>query len=185
MDLVSEHGNSAAIRRILWIGLIAATGLVLSSSFACVTPFAALACLAGLKLDRRDAALVLGIVWIGNQITGFGWLNYPLTADTVGWGLAIGLSTYLAMFAARALATSRPAPLALSLPFIAAFAAFEFGLYAAGVVLPGSEAAFSALIVRQVFIVNAAAFCGLMAAYHLAMLTAHAMRHGTPASVGG
>ena len=112
-------------------------------------------------------------------------MHYPLTLDCAAWGVAIGLSAYLALIAARSLMASRPAPLAISLPFVAAFAAFECGLYAAGVFLPGSEAAFSASIIRQLFIVNAATLCGLMAAYHLIMLMAQPMRHGAPASVGG
>ena len=155
--------------RAFWAVLTVASGLCLSSFFACVTPFAALATLAALKLGWRDAILVVFIVWLGNQAIGYGILGYAWTWDSATWGLAIGVSTGLAVLAARGLSTARPAPLAVSLPFVAAFTVFELGLYVAGFVVPGSEEAFSASVVGHVFLINAVTLCGLMAVYHSAM----------------
>src|ERR1700761_9362529 len=109
----------------LWIVLVVTTGICLSTFFACATPFAALATLAALKLGRRDAIVVIGLVWAANQAIGFGFLAYPWPWDCPAWGLAIGMSAGLAMLAAKSLATTRPAPLAVSRPFVAAFTAFE------------------------------------------------------------
>ncbi len=114
--------------RVLWIALIAASGIILSTFFACATPFAALATLAVLRLGRRDMWAVVGFVWLANQAVGFGILGYPWTWSCAGWGLAVGASSGLALLAARGLSTTRPAPFAISLPFVGAFAALEFGL---------------------------------------------------------
>jgi hypothetical protein len=157
--------------RAVWITLIVACGTCLSPLFACVTPFAALSALAGLKLGRRDAFIVIGVVWLANQAIGYGFLGYPRTWDSVAWGLAIGACSGLAVLASRALCASRPAPLAISLPFMAAFTAFEFGLYVAGYVLPGSYGAFSAAVVGQIFLVNTVTLCALAAFHELAMMS--------------
>ncbi len=163
IHVASEHAD-----RVVWIGLIVACGTCLSPLFACVTPFAALAALAALKLDGRDAAAVVGVVWLANQAIGYGFLGYPWTWDSAAWGLAIGGCCGLAVVAAKALSAQRAAPLAISLPFVAAFTVFEFGLYLAGYVLPGSGGAFSARVVWQVFLVNAVALFALIALAELA-----------------
>lgn len=156
--------------RTLWIALIAASSIGLSAFFACVTPFVALATLAALYLRVDERWAVVGFVWLANQIVGFGILGYPLTWDCAAWGLAIGLSCGLAVLAASALSTTKPAPLVVSLPFVAAFAAFEAGLFAAGRVLPASGDVFGLPVIRHVFWVNAAALCALMALYQLLSL---------------
>ncbi len=148
-----------------WIALIAASGLGLSVYFACVTPFAALATLAALHLRADERWAAIGFVWLANQVLGFGVLGYPLTWDCAAWGVAIGVSCGLAVLAAGALSTDRPAPLAVSLPFVGAFAAFEAGLYAAGRLLPAGGDAFGLPVIRHVFWVNAASLCGLMAVH--------------------
>jgi hypothetical protein len=164
--------------RALWIAMTVTCGLGLSTLFACVTPFAALATAAALKLGRREAILVVALVWLANQAIGYGLLGYPWTWDSAAWGIAIGASAGLALLAARGLSTARPAPLAVSLPFVAAFAAFESGLYIAGFVHPGREAAFSASVVGHVLLINAITICGLMAVYHLAMILGLLTRNG-------
>lgn len=85
-------------------------------------------------------------------------------------GLAIGVSCGLTVLAARALSTNRLAPLAVSLPFVGAFAAFEAGLYAAGLLLPAGGDEFGLPVIRHVFWVNAAALCGLMVVYQVSSL---------------
>jgi hypothetical protein len=170
--------------RAIWIALIATSGVCLSSVFACATPFAALAALAALKLGRRDTIAVPGLVWLANQVIGYGFLGYPWTWVSLAWGLAIGGSTALAVVAAAALSTARPAPLAVSLPFVAAFTAFELGLYVTGFVLPGSDGAFSAAVIGHVFLINAVTLCCLMAAYHLAMLVGQLSRHHASVPIG-
>jgi hypothetical protein len=165
-------GNAAPSRpeRSVWVGLFVVSGIALSTFFACATPFAAIATLAALKLGSRGALAVIGLVWLTNQAIGYGLLGYPWTWDSAAWGLAIGLSAAVAVLAASGLSTTRPAPLVMSLPFVAAFAAFELGLYGAGLVLPGSDAAFGAAVIGHIFTINAFAFCGLALIHHIAMM---------------
>ena len=183
MDRRPDHLQTKGSERLLWIALIGAAGLSLSTFFACATPFAALATLAAFKLGRRDAILVVAATWLINQGVGFGLLGYPRTWDSAAWGLAIGASAMLAVFAARGLATTRPAPLAVSLPFVAAFAAFESGLYAAGYVLPGSEGAFTVAVIGHIFLINAATLFGLTALHQVLALGGRLARQGGPASL--
>jgi hypothetical protein len=159
-----------AAQRAMWVGLVAVGGAGFSLIFACVTPFAALGTLAALKMERRDAALAIGLVWFINQAVGYGILGYPWTWSSLGWGFAIGAAGYLALGAAMALSAARPVTLAISLPFVGAFAVYELGLYAAGSVLPGGASAFSASIMERVFVVNLGALVGLLAVYQLASL---------------
>jgi hypothetical protein len=178
------HPGPAQAGRAIWFALIVISGPCLSLFFACVTPFAALATLAGLKLGRRDVIAAIGLVWLANQVIGYGFLGYPRTWDSAAWGLAIGASSALAVVAATALSTTRPAPLAISLPFVAAFTAFEFGLYLAGYMLPVGEGAFSASVVWHVFLVNSATLCTLMAVFHLATMVRLLVRNVAPGPVG-
>ncbi len=153
--------------RVVWLALILACGAFLSVCFACATPFAALATLAGLKLGRRDAVVALSLIWLANQIIGYGFLDYPRTWDCVAWGLAIGISAGLALLATKGLSTTRPASLTISLPFMASFTAFELGLYITGLALPGSEGAFEPVVVWHIFLINLETLCGLLAAYRV------------------
>ena len=43
-------------------------------------------------LPMRAALLVVTAAWIVNQAIGFGSLGYPLNANTILWGFAIGLA---------------------------------------------------------------------------------------------
>jgi hypothetical protein len=180
MDLGYGRLAPGPAGRSVWIVLIVTSGTCLSPFFACVTPFAALATLAAVKLGRRDAIAAVGLVWLTNQAIGYGLLGYPLTWDSAAWGLTIGASSGLAILAARGLYTTNPVPLQVSLPFIAAFAVFELGLYAAGLVLPGADGAFTASVVGHVFLINAVALCGLVAVYHLAIMSGLLPRNDGP-----
>jgi len=163
-------------RRAICIGLIGTSGIAFSLLFACVTPFAALATLAALKMERRDAVAMIGLVWLTNQAIGYGVLSYPWTWDSAAWGLAIGGSAFLALATGRALATPRPAAFAISLPFVGAFAAYELSLYVVSFVLPGGQSGFTAHVVWQVFLVNAEALVGLWVVYYVARTTGLATR---------
>ncbi len=166
VDRRSDRPETPQQGRLLWIVLIVGSGICSTTVLACVTPFAALATLAALKLGRRDAAAVVGLVWLVNQAVGYGFLGYPWTWDSVAWGVVIGVSSGLAALAAKGLSTTQKAPLAVSLPFMGAFVVFQLSLYYAGHVLPGSEGAFSAAVIGHVFLINVAALFGLTVAYH-------------------
>jgi hypothetical protein len=158
-----------AERQAAWIALIVVSGIGFSLFFACAAPFVAVATMASLRIGRREAAAAVALVWLANQAIGYGILDYPWSWDSAAWGLTIGISAYLALLAATAMTPSRPARLAISLPFMAAFATYEMGLYVAGMVLPGGEGAFTAAILEQIFVVNLIALAGLLAVRQLAL----------------
>lgn len=157
--------------RAIWMALIVVAGASLSLFFACATPFAALATLAALKIDRRDTALVVGLVWLANQIIGYGFLGYPWAFESFAWGAAIGIAAGAALLAAMALAPRRPGPFSISLPFVGAFAAYELVLYVTGFVLPTEAGAFALAVVRQIFVVNAVVLIALVILHWLATAT--------------
>jgi hypothetical protein len=175
---ISDLHHRQAERRAVWIALIVATGIGLSLFFACATPFVAVATLASLKIQRREAVAAVGLVWMANQAIGYGILGYPWTLDSAAWGVAIGMSAFLALLAATALTPIRAARIGISLPFIGAFATFEMCLYLAGFVLPGGEGGFTAAVVGRIFVVNLVALVGVLAVYQLAALAFGLLRGG-------
>ncbi len=151
-------------RRAGWITFLTIATILGSFVFACATPFAALAALGVLFLPRRDAFILVGVTWAANQIVGFVFLHYPLTADTFGWGAAMGVAALLATAAALG-----GAPLgrrfgwsfAAVLTFAIAFLVYQLGLFAATAVLPAGGG-FSEQITLYVLQVNGVAFAGLL-----------------------
>lgn len=160
-----------SVRRGLWIVLLAGASVGFSLVFACATPFAALATLAVRTMTRREALLVVLATWLANQAIGYGLLDYPRTADSFGWGAAIGVAALLAAVAAMAVGREplRTGPVfATALAFAAAFAVYQLVLLAAALVLPASAAAFAPAVLLEVLMVNALALAGLLALAHLA-----------------
>jgi len=161
--------DNLAIRRAGWIAVLAISSIGSSVVFACATPFAALAALAALYMNRRDAFIVSGITWVANQAVGYGFLHYPHTWDSFAWGIAIGvgalIATTLAAETGRAL---RPFGWMLIAPasFAAAFAGYEIALYAATAVLPSDSSAFSVAVVLYLLKVNVVAFGGLLVLHY-------------------
>lgn len=167
-----ETRNSAfmppRVASMLWIVLIAGLSVGSSLAFACAAPLAAISALAATRMDSRTGLALTVTAWLSNQIVGYGFLDYPVTANSVAWGGAIGIAAVLAFFSARAIDTKRPAQVfAFVLAFLAAFATYEFALYTAGFILGGSDAAFSFAIVARILAINAVAFAGLLLVHRL------------------
>jgi hypothetical protein len=167
-DRMRSHGQAlyGGGHRALWMALIAAASLVLSFAFACAAPFAALAALAALNLRRREAVIIVVASFLANQAIGFGALDYPRDALTFAWGVAMGAATLASLFTAEAAVRHLRNAHTLvrgGAVFLAAFLAYEAALYAATFVLGGAEAAFAASAIRQVFLIDATCFIGLLA----------------------
>jgi hypothetical protein len=145
-------------RRWAWIGLLGGASIGFSLVFACATPFVALVTLAALTMNRRDAFIVTGAVWLANQAVGYGILGYPRTFDSYAWGVAIGITVLLALVVARAIGEQfkRRGPIvSTGLAFLSAFAVYELALYAGSFWLSSSDTAFSWATVGYIFQVNA------------------------------
>lgn len=168
-------GDHSSWRQSFWLALLVLASVAFSRGFACVTPFVAFAVAAALIFNRRQGiALVLG-VWLANQIVGYGFLAYPWTADSLAWGLAIGVASLLATVAARGLASAMVGLARPVVAFLAAFAIYEGALYAVALALGGTQN-FSLGIDAGVFGVNAGALLGLFVLERIGVMVGLARR---------
>jgi hypothetical protein len=158
-------------RHSLWLGSLVAASVVFSLGLACAVPLAAFAAAAALSLSRRDALLLILLVWLANQLVGFTLLDYPWTANTFAWGAALGIVAILATLAGHGMARrSMKASRGLTFlsTFLIAFAVYEAALFAISATLLGGTEIYTAAIQGRIFAINAAAFIGLLALNHLA-----------------
>src|SRR5258706_4908659 len=170
-------------RRWLWILLLPAASVFVTLGMACATPFAALATLAALHMSRRDGLALIGIAWLADQAVGYGLLGYPRTANSVAWGVILGVSAFAALLAARALADrlrGRGGLMTGAAAFVGGFVAYEAVLVAATAVLASGADAFSLPIVGWVLRVNLLSLAGLLILHRLAVWVGL----GTRASLG-
>jgi hypothetical protein len=143
-----------------------------SFALACATPFAAFAVIAAAMLPLRPALLVVTGAWLVNQGIGFGALHYPIDGNTMLWGAAIGFAALAATAAASAVLRSLPqnsTPLVLAVALICGYGVYELALLAATPVLGGADS-FTAAIVAQIGVSNAAWLIGLVAACEIVRL---------------
>lgn len=157
-------------RRPVWVASLVAASILFSLGFACAVPFAAFAAVAALTMTRRDALLLVGLVWFANQAVGFGVLHYPWTAETLAWGAGLLAVALLATLAAEIGVTrlGRLPRLGLApIAFLSAFATYEGLLFLASVAVQGGDEAYDLSIVARIFAINAVAFGGLVLASKL------------------
>jgi hypothetical protein len=143
-----------------------------SFALACATPFAAFAVIAAAMLPLRPALLVVTGAWLVNQGIGFGALHYPSDGNTMLWGAAIGIAALAATAAASAVLRSLPqnsTPLVLAVALICGYGVYELALLAATPLLGGADS-FTAAIVAQIGVSNAAWLIGLVAACEIVRL---------------
>ena len=167
-----SSSTSRARPHWLWVSLLVVASVVFSLGFACATPLAAFAAVAALISSRRDALVPIISVWFANQLIGFAVLGYPWTASTFAWGVALGAAAVLATLAGQWTA-SRSVDAARIVRFLAtglaAFAAYEATLFIVAVTwLDGTED-FTVAILGRIFVINAAAFVGLLVLHRLAV----------------
>ena len=175
-------------RRLVWFGLLISASVAFSLGLACATPFAAFGAAAALTLSRRDALVLVTSVWFANQLVGFTMLDYPWTANTFAWGVALGVVAVLATLASQwAVKCSADAARALRLAvtFLVAFVVYEAALFALSVGLLGGAEVFTGTIQGRIFVINTAAFIGLIALNRLAATIGLAVHTGVTLSVAG
>jgi hypothetical protein len=171
-------------RHPLWLGSLVAASVVFSLGLACAVPLAAFAAAAALSLSRRDALLLILLVWLANQLVGFTVLHYPWTASTFTWGVVLGavavLATLTSQWIAGRLLDARRA-FTVTATFLIAFAVYEAALFAVSATLLGGTEIYTAAIQGRTFAINAAAFVGLLVLNHLATSIGLARKPSTPA----
>jgi hypothetical protein len=159
-------------RRWLWILLLTAASVFVTLGMACATPFAALATLAALHMSRRDGLTLIGIAWLADQAVGYGLLGYPRTANSVAWGVILGVGAFVALLAAQALADplrARGGIVAGAAVFTGAFVGYQAVLFVATAVLASGAEAFSLPVVAWVLRVNLLSLAGLLILHRLAV----------------
>jgi len=159
-------------RRWLWILLLSAASVFVTLGMACATPFAALATLAALRMSRRDGLALIGIAWLADQGVGYGLLGYPGTANSLAWGVILGVGAFVALLTAETLADrlrARGGVLAGGLAFAGAFATYQAVLLVAAAMLASGSEAFSLPVVGWVLRVNLLSLAGLLILYRLAV----------------
>ncbi len=126
-----------------------------SFAFACATPFAAFAVVAAAMLPLIPAVAAVTGAWLVSQGIGFGALHYPVEANTILWGLAIGLAALVATAASAVVLRIWPqnvTPLGLALALASALAgaycSYELIIFAATPFLGGAENFSIPLIIR-------------------------------------
>ena len=88
-------------RHWLWLAVLVGASIAFTLGLACAVPLAAFAAAAALTLSQRDALALLLAVWLANQLVGFTVLDYPWTASTFAWGVALGAVAILATVAGQ------------------------------------------------------------------------------------
>lgn len=154
-------------RRLLWLAALVALSIGLSLGLACAVPLAAFAALAALTMHRGSAVLFVLAIVVANQCVGFALLHYPFGLATLAWAAAFGFVGALAVVAAgwtyRAAALAHPI-LAYASAFLAAFVAYEGGLFLITLLSSSDFVPYAAPMVLRIFLINAMAFLGLVLA---------------------
>lgn len=150
-----------------------------SFAFACATPFAAFAVIAAAMLPLPSALLMVVAAWLVNQGIGFGFLHYPVDANTILWGLVIGAAalaaTLTSVLVLRALRRTE-SPVALAFALLGAYAAYELVLFAATPFL-GGEGDFTVAIVGRLGVLSVLWLIGLVAVCEVFRLLTSVLRH--------
>ena len=155
---------STHLATMLWPAMLVVAAVIGSLALTCVIPFAAFAVATAGTHRLRSALGTMAVMWLLNQIIGFGALGYPWTLNTVLWGLAIGTAALSATFAASgALYRFRSSPGWVRLPiaFGTAFVLYEVALIADAVPL-GGVAAFAPALVGRFALISGAWLGGLV-----------------------
>jgi hypothetical protein len=164
-----QHRESPSLpsgwRPALWLALLVIATVAFTLGLACAMPFAAIGAAAAMTLARRDALILTAAAWLANQIVGFAFLSYPMTADSITWGIVLGVVAVLTTLAALEL-TRRVARqgsvIAALVSFAGAFVVYEGGLFLVSATWLGGTEDFAPAIVAYILAINAGAFLGLM-----------------------
>ncbi|HET6374871.1 MAG TPA: hypothetical protein VFF88_02380 [Methylocella sp.] len=165
----------------LWFGVLVALSTGSTFAIACAAPLAAFAAAAALTLPRRGAFAASGAVWLANQSAGFFFLHYPLALDAFLWGLALGVVTVLAAWAAvfvKERVSLSPATAALA-AFFGAFTVYEGALFLISTGSGSGISDYTVAIVSRILAINAASFAALFL-LHCLCASARAAQKGEP-----
>ncbi|MCC2975894.1 hypothetical protein LK533_04280 [Sphingomonas sp. PL-96] len=165
---MTEQGSSRRASA-LWIMLLTLASVATTLVFKCATPFPALAALAAVHMRARDGVSLALAAWAASQLVGFCWLDYPTTANSLGWGGIMGVGAIAGALAAHA-ASARSSGswgLRLAVGYLAAFVAFKLVILLGTLGMDGGAGAFTMEVLVRQFVRNAAVLLGLLGLYRL------------------
>lgn len=151
-------------RSILWLAALVGASVVFTFGFSCAAPLAAFSAISAMTLNRRDALLFAGAVWLANQLVGFTFLNYPTDATTLAWGAALGAITLMSTDIVGLVVRRQNGLVWTAAAFLLAFGLYQGGILGASFALNSGFEAFAPEIVAKIFALNAVAFAGLLVA---------------------
>lgn len=155
--------------RSLWISMLILAGVLLTPAFHCGFPLAAFAAIAALTLDRRDALLLSGGVWLANQTAVLVSLHHHVSVVTLAWGVVMGVATLLAFETAWVVARRMKGLAGVTVAFAAAFVAYKGLIFGFGMAMGSSAGHLGSLLATLpgAFLVSACVFGGLASLYAL------------------
>jgi hypothetical protein len=149
---------------IVWMATLSLAGIGGTVVISCIAPFVALAVVLAGTVKQRRALLVMGLIWLTNQLIGFTFFHFPRTANTILWGLVIGAAALLSTSVAS-LVLNRPPRLPifvrLTLAFVVGFVSYQGCLVLSALVLGGAET-FAPSIIFQIALTNVVWLAGLI-----------------------
>jgi len=149
----------------LWsAGLVA---LVLGGCLliGCLEPLVAVAVIAAGAVPLGRALLLTAVVWLAGQAIGFGLHDYPRDAQTISWGVGLGVAALVAVIAAATtlrVFKGGPTWLRAGAAFVAAFVVNQLVILGVEQVITGACTVRPGVI-SLVGGVNAAWLAGLLA----------------------
>ena len=154
----------------VWPATFILTCMLGSLAAACMVPFVGVAVVAAATLSKRQATATIAVLWLSNQLAGFGLLGYPTTGYVVGWGLAIGAAAMAALFGARRVTAGGADTVATPVAFGLGFVLFE-GLLLLFALAVGGIETFTPEIVGAILL-NDAIWCAGLFLLHAVLVRA-------------
>jgi hypothetical protein len=155
--------------RSIWISVLIVVGVLLSSAFHCGFPLAAFTAVAIVTLNRRDALLLSGGVWLANQTVVLASSHHPATTDTLAWSAALGAIALLSCEGAGLVARRMQGFGGACAGFLAAFFAYKGMIFGFGAAIGSSAGHLDSLLATlpRAFLINICVLAGLAGLYAL------------------
>jgi hypothetical protein len=172
--------------RSLWISSLIVVGFLLSPAFHCGFPLAAFAAVAALTLNRRDALLLSGSVWLANQTNVLASLHHPATANTLAWSAALGAIALLSCEGAGLVARRMKGVAGACAAFLGAFFVYKGMIFGFGAAIGSSAGHLDSWLATlpRTFVTNVWVFAGLGALYALGAAVGFDRRPAVPLASG-
>jgi hypothetical protein len=163
-DADFQIAHPSFMASFIWLLVLTLAAIGTTFALSCVTPFAALAVALAGTVGLRASLRVMIVIWLANQVIGFGFFHFPHTANAYLWGVAIGAAAVVTTIVASVVmkyGSFWATPFRIGLTLLLGFVAYEMTLLAAAVFLGGFET-FRPAIVAQLALINAVSLVGMV-----------------------